>query len=60
MDLIEHLERKGIDFKERRVNHQGLYQLFLVDPNGVKIELNFEAAEASGREPELMATALQS
>jgi hypothetical protein len=58
--LIDDLKRKGIDFKERRVNGQGLYQLFLLDPNGVKIELNFEAAEANGREPELMATALQS
>jgi catechol 2,3-dioxygenase-like lactoylglutathione lyase family enzyme len=58
LDLIEHLQRKGIDFKERRVNDQGLYQLFLLDPNGVKVELNFEAAEAAGREPELMASAL--
>jgi catechol 2,3-dioxygenase-like lactoylglutathione lyase family enzyme len=58
LDLIKHLQRKGIDFKERRVNGQGLYQLFLVDPNGVKVELNFEAAEAGGREPELMASAL--
>jgi len=55
MDLIEHLQRRGVDFKERRVNDQGLYQLFLLDPNGVKVELNFEAAEANGREPELMA-----
>jgi catechol 2,3-dioxygenase-like lactoylglutathione lyase family enzyme len=59
IDMIEHLTHKGIDFKERRVNNQGLYQLFLIDPNGVKIELNFEAAEAGGRRPELMATALQ-
>jgi len=58
-DTIEHLRTKSVDFKERRVNDQGLYQLFLLDPNGVKIELNFEAAEAEGREPELMATALQ-
>jgi len=58
LDLIDHLKRKGVDFKERRVNGQGLYQLFLIDPNGVKIELNFEAAEAEGREPELMASAL--
>lgn len=57
-DMIAHLERKGIDFRERRVNDQGLYQLFLVDPNGVKIELNFEAAEAGSREPELKASAL--
>jgi catechol 2,3-dioxygenase-like lactoylglutathione lyase family enzyme len=58
LDLIEHLQRKGIDFKERRVNNQGLYQLFLIDPNGVKVELNFEAAEADGREPEVTASAL--
>jgi catechol 2,3-dioxygenase-like lactoylglutathione lyase family enzyme len=58
LDLIVHLRRKGVDFKERRVNDQGLYQLFLIDPNGVKVELNFEAAEAGGREPELMASAL--
>jgi catechol 2,3-dioxygenase-like lactoylglutathione lyase family enzyme len=58
LDLIEHLRRKDVDFKERRVNDQGLYQLFLMDPNGVKVELNFEAAEADGREPELMASAL--
>jgi catechol 2,3-dioxygenase-like lactoylglutathione lyase family enzyme len=60
LDLIEHLRTKGVDFKERRVNDQGLYQLFLLDPNGVKIELNFETAEAKDREPELMATALYS
>src|SRR5712675_1250635 len=60
LELIDHLKKKGVDFKERRVNDQGLYQLFLIDPNGVKIELNFEAVEAKGREPELMATALQS
>jgi hypothetical protein len=56
--MIGHLKGKSIDFKERRVNDQGLYQLFLIDPNGVKIELNFAAAEAKGREPELMASAL--
>jgi catechol 2,3-dioxygenase-like lactoylglutathione lyase family enzyme len=60
LDMIAHLKKRGVDFKERRVNNQGLYQLFLIDPNGVKIELNFEAAEAKGREPELMASALPS
>jgi hypothetical protein len=60
LDMIANLKNKGVDFKERRVNGQGLYQLFLLDPNGVKIELNFEAAEAAGREPELMASALTS
>jgi catechol 2,3-dioxygenase-like lactoylglutathione lyase family enzyme len=58
LEMIDHLKKKGIDFKERRVNDQGLYQLFVIDPNGVKIELNFEAAEAKGREPEVMASAM--
>ena len=56
--MIDRFEKKGIAFRERRVDNQGLYQLFLIDPNGVKIELNFEAAEAAGREPELMASAM--
>src|ERR1700730_5335407 len=60
LDLIEHLRTKGVDFKERRVNDQGPYQLFSLAPNGVMIELNFETAEAKDREPELMATALHS
>jgi catechol 2,3-dioxygenase-like lactoylglutathione lyase family enzyme len=58
IEMIADLERKGIAFKERRVNDQGLYQLFVVDPNGVKVELNFEASEAGTREPQLMASAL--
>jgi len=58
LDMIERFKKKGIAFKERRVNDQGLYQLFLNDPNGVKIELNFEAAEANGRQPEVMASAM--
>ena len=34
--------------KERRANGQALYQLFFLDPNGIKVELNFDAAEAGG------------
>jgi hypothetical protein len=37
--MIGHFERLGIAFTERQVNNQGLYQLFLFDPNGVKVEL---------------------
>jgi hypothetical protein len=58
LDMIANFKKKGVDFKERRVNDQGLYQLFVLDPNGVKVELNFEAAEAKGREPELMASTM--
>ncbi len=58
--MIAHLKQHGVEFKERQVNDQGLYQLFLIDPNGVKIELNFAAAEAKGRKAEVMASALPS
>ena len=54
--MIESLEARGIAFKERQVNDQGLYQLFLFDPNGVKVELNFAASEAKGRRATVMAS----
>jgi hypothetical protein len=56
--MIGHFERLGIAFTEGQVNDQGLYQLCLFDPNGVKVELNFAAAEAKGRKASVMASAL--
>jgi catechol 2,3-dioxygenase-like lactoylglutathione lyase family enzyme len=55
-ETIARLEELGIPFRERQVDDQGLYQLFLTDPNGVKIELNFAAAEAAGRRAPVMAS----
>jgi hypothetical protein len=60
MDMIDHLTKNGIDFKERQVDDQGLYQLFLFDPNGVKVELNFAKSEVKGRKPQLSAKELSS
>jgi catechol 2,3-dioxygenase-like lactoylglutathione lyase family enzyme len=58
--MVARLRRLGVEAKARRVNAQGLFQLFLFDPNGIKVELNFEAAEAdrNGITPELMASDL--
>ena len=50
------LKSSGVDFSERRASNQALYQLFLYDPNGIKIELNFDAAEAEGMKAEVMAS----
>jgi hypothetical protein len=47
-----------VTFKERRANGQALYQLFMFDPNGIKVELNFDAAEAEGLDPEVTAERL--
>ena len=56
--MLEHLHAEGIQFSQRRANGQALFQLFLYDPNGIKIELNFAAHEAEGIAPELMASDL--
>jgi catechol 2,3-dioxygenase-like lactoylglutathione lyase family enzyme len=37
------LRRMGVAFEERVVPGQGLIQLFVRDPDGVRIELNFDA-----------------
>jgi catechol 2,3-dioxygenase-like lactoylglutathione lyase family enzyme len=58
--MLEHLRAERVEFKQRQVSDQGLYQLFMLDPNGIKIELNFSNAEAAGLRPELMASELPS
>jgi catechol 2,3-dioxygenase-like lactoylglutathione lyase family enzyme len=57
-EMLEHLGREKIPFTRRRANGQALFQVFFHDPNGIKIELNFDAAEAGDIEPELMAADL--
>ena len=55
-DMIAHLKKLNVDFQQRRVDDQGLYQLFMFDPNGVKVELNYASDEAVGLRAELMAS----
>jgi catechol 2,3-dioxygenase-like lactoylglutathione lyase family enzyme len=45
-EMIERCRRRNVSFFERTVPTLGLRQVFLKDPNGVTIELNFPAAEA--------------
>ena len=40
-EMVSKLESAGIPYHRNDVPHAGLVQLFLNDPNGVKIELNF-------------------
>lgn len=56
--MLAHLKAEGVEFSERQVSDQGLYQLFLHDPNGIKVELNFATAEAAGLTPEVRASDL--
>ena len=55
-EMMAHLKSQGIEFRQRRASGQALFQLFFLDPNGIKIELNYAAEEAEGVEPELMAS----
>jgi catechol 2,3-dioxygenase-like lactoylglutathione lyase family enzyme len=59
-ETIARLRSLGVQFNERMVNDQGLYQLFLFDPNQVKVELNFsnEEAKRDGVVPPVVASRL--
>lgn len=46
--MRRNLAARGLSFRERTVPALGLHQLFLEDPSGVTIELNYPAAEAQG------------
>ena len=56
--MHEHLKKEKVAFSQRRANGQALFQLFFYDPNGIKVELNYDAVEAEGIAPELMASDL--
>jgi catechol 2,3-dioxygenase-like lactoylglutathione lyase family enzyme len=45
-EMRARLERHGIEYQERTVPNLMLHQLFVKDPNGVTLELNFPASEA--------------
>jgi catechol 2,3-dioxygenase-like lactoylglutathione lyase family enzyme len=57
-DMLEHLRKEKVPFTQRRANGQALFQIFMLDPNGIKVELNYAAHEAEGIAPELMASEL--
>ena len=47
-DMIATLERHDIAARHRKVPHLDLHQVFVHDPNGIRIELNFPAHEGAG------------
>ena len=50
-DMIARLKKHGIGAQHRKVPHLDLHQVFVHDPNGIRIELNYPAHEGAGVEP---------
>ena len=48
---LAHLRTLSVPFRERTVPSIGLHQVFVDDPSGVVIELNFPAAEQAALNP---------
>lgn len=46
--MKDRLKSKGMAFEARQVPGGDLWQIFVNDPNGVMIELNYEAAKEQG------------
>lgn len=57
-EMIDRFNTLGVEFKQRQVDEEALYQLFLFDPNSIKIELNFPASEAADLKAEIVAAEL--
>jgi len=49
--MRQRLSSKGMKFDSRQVPGGELWQIFVHDPNGVMIELNYEAAKEQGAAP---------
>jgi len=46
--MKQRLNSRGMQFEARQVPGGDLWQIFVNDPNGVMIELNYEAAKEGG------------
>jgi catechol 2,3-dioxygenase-like lactoylglutathione lyase family enzyme len=44
-EMLAHLKKCGVQTRQRTVPSIGLHQVFLDDPNGVVVELNYPATE---------------
>jgi catechol 2,3-dioxygenase-like lactoylglutathione lyase family enzyme len=40
--FIDNLKKKNVDFDERRVPDQRIHQIFIKDPDGIIVEINFD------------------
>jgi catechol 2,3-dioxygenase-like lactoylglutathione lyase family enzyme len=45
-ELVARLDEKGFEYDLRRQPESQIWQLFVTDPNGARVELDFEAGES--------------
>ena len=57
-ETMAHLKSMDVEFIEQQAGGQNLYQLFMQDPNGITVELNFPADEAVDLDAPKLALAL--
>lgn len=59
VDMLDRLDRHEAHYLRRQAGDGALFQLFVDGPNGIRVELNFAAAEAetAGIEPDMTAAA---
>ncbi len=45
VDTVERLKSRGLEYDLRRLDDANVWQLFFFDPNGAKVELDFDLSE---------------
>src|SRR5579859_5501939 len=48
-EMVARLERAQVVYELKRQQQTGTWQLFFFDPNGARVELDFDASEAAPR-----------
>lgn len=56
--MTAHLDAHGIEYTHRQASEQEQFQLFFMDPDGLKIELGFAASEAEAITADVVAADL--
>jgi len=58
-EALVHLDANNIEYVEQQASGQDVYQVFLQDPNGITVELNFPVEEGAGRQAPKLALTLE-
>lgn len=59
-ETLARIEDNGVEYVAQQASAQDLYQVFVRDPNGITVELNFAAQEAAGADVPKLALTLGS